>query len=356
NPYFDPSVITRPVRPLKFNEPGKYLKEVQAQEKMQKLAELKQKVDRNILEKKAREDLDPVFKLVLPESPPAIEWWDREFYNAESYEDAFARVDQVLHGADGPITTLVLHPVPIPAPWERNLEVKPMPLTEKEQKRLRRQTRAEKHQEQQDRIRLGLDPPPPPKVKLSNLMNVLTSEAIRDPTEIEARVRREVEARRKKHEDENHARMLSPEERRNKEKEKIMRDAEKETMCAVYVIRDFSSHKNQYKVTMNAKQRYMTGLVIIYDDMSLVVAEGDPKSLRFYKRLMLHRIKWSDNSEEDEESHQSESSSSDISGNCRLVWEGQIKQRTFSQWVTRVPRDRVELKEVLDRNNVNEFW
>ena len=47
-----------------------------------------------------------------------------------------------------------------------------------------------KQQEKQDRIKLGLDPPPPPKVKLSNLMNVLTNESIKDPTAVENRVKR----------------------------------------------------------------------------------------------------------------------------------------------------------------------
>ena len=41
----------------------------------------------------------------------------------------------------------------------------------------------------QDKIRLGLLPPDEPKVKMSNLMRVLGSEQILDPTKIERQVR-----------------------------------------------------------------------------------------------------------------------------------------------------------------------
>lgn len=94
-------------------------------------------------------------------------------------------------------------------------------LTKKEQKKLRRQTRREGQKEVQEKVRLGLMPPPEPKgscllkcfitnyftvwlsklplilpviiftftVRISNLMRVLGTEAVQDPTKVENFVR-----------------------------------------------------------------------------------------------------------------------------------------------------------------------
>jgi len=55
------------------------------------------------------------------------------------------------------------------------------------------------------------------------------------------------------------------------------------------------SHKlHKIKVVMNAEQLLMTGCCIISSIGNMVVVEGGPKSIKKYKRLMLHRIKWND--------------------------------------------------------------
>ena len=68
----------------------------------------------------------------------------------------------------------------------------PVFLTKREMKKLRRQNRREAWKEKQDKIRLGLIAPDQPKVKMSNLMRVLGTEAVQDPTKIEAHVRKQV--------------------------------------------------------------------------------------------------------------------------------------------------------------------
>lgn len=95
-------------------------------------------------------------------------------------------------------------------------------LTKKEQKKLRRQTRREAQKEVQEKVRLGLMPPPEPKgapgwraghslghchrvtdvclsppVRISNLMRVLGTEAVQDPTKVEAHVRAQMAKRQK---------------------------------------------------------------------------------------------------------------------------------------------------------------
>ena len=90
-------------------------------------------------------------------------------------------------------------------------------LTKKEQKKMRRQRRQAELEDKRDRQKMGLIPPDPPKVRLANLMKVLTSDAVQDPTKIENRVKREVALRAHKHEKDNTDRKLTAEERKEKE-------------------------------------------------------------------------------------------------------------------------------------------
>lgn len=58
-----------------------------------------------------------------------------------------------------------------------------------ERKKIRTQKRMEREKEKQELIRQGLLDPPKPKVKLSNLMRVLGTEAVLDPSAMEKQVR-----------------------------------------------------------------------------------------------------------------------------------------------------------------------
>lgn len=176
----------------------------------------------------------------------------------------------LLSGQGSPIDHYVQHPIPIPAPMDKNqVAPKGVILTKKEMKKMRRQRRQAELQDKQDRVKMGLLPPDPPKgtcafcfpcaqllcrfntvlfptprslaiataqqtVKLSNLMRVLTSEAVADPTKVEARVRREVAARRENHEKVNAERKLTDEERRAKAAAKIEAEEKKGVHCAVF--------------------------------------------------------------------------------------------------------------------------
>ena len=60
-----------------------------------------------------------------------------------------------------------------------------------------------------EQILLSLREPPKPRVRISNLMRVLGSEAVQDPTEIEKEVRRQMAERQRNHELRNQERKLS---------------------------------------------------------------------------------------------------------------------------------------------------
>lgn len=136
---------------------------------------------------------------------------------------------------DSPINFYIQHPIPIPAPDEKNkVELKPLMLTKKEQKKIRKLSRKQELQDKRDRIRMGLLPPDAPKVRLVNMMKVLTSDAMQDPARVEARVRREVAARKHTHEKMNTERKLTDEQRREKVDAKKADEEKKGIYGAVY--------------------------------------------------------------------------------------------------------------------------
>eukprot|EP00061_Rhincodon_typus_P009963 g33861.t1 len=139
--------------------------------------------------------------------------------------------EQNFHG----ITNLVEHPTQISPPVDTDKPVTlGVYLTKKEQKKLRRQTRREGLKEMQEKIRLGLMPPPEPKVRISNLMRVLGTEAVQDPTKVEAHVRAQMAKRLKAHQDANSARKLTADQRREKKVKKLKEDVSQGVHIAVY--------------------------------------------------------------------------------------------------------------------------
>ena len=66
-----------------------------------------------------------------------------------------------------------------------------------EKKKLRKQRRREVELEKQEKIQLGLMEKPETKVKISNLMRVLKTEAVQDPTKMEAHVRAQMAERQR---------------------------------------------------------------------------------------------------------------------------------------------------------------
>lgn len=240
-----------------------------------------------------------------------------------------------------PIDNLVQHPIEIPPPTD-TIRVKPhgVILTKKEQKKMRRQRRAAEQQDKRDRIKMGLLPPDPPKVKLSNLMRVLANEAIADPTKVEARVRREVAARREQHERTNAERMLTDEERRERRAYKTRVEEAKGIWCQVYRVHRLTSPSHRFKVRKNALQHHLSGLIVTHPDQSLVVVEGSAKALKAYKRLMLVRIDWTDPGRPRQGSPDGDTeppeppADLDLSDNtCDLIFEGPVRDRQLAPGV-----------------------
>ncbi|RLV95955.1 U4/U5/U6 small nuclear ribonucleoprotein prp3 [Spathaspora sp. JA1] len=350
NPYLnqsDMSISSHKPRPLIFNPKGKFISQGdQLREKLKQKALEKQERDR-IKAEGLLPDENLGEQFYKPEFPPPVEWWDRPYLRDVTYEHIQDDTRKILDSESQPITSYVQHPVLVPPIWESHNESKPMHLTKQERKRLRKNTRMERHKEKQDRIRLGLDPPPPPKVKLSNLMNVLTNEAIRDPTAVENRVKKEVEQRLEKHLQENESRKLTKEQRHEKIFEQQDKDLSKGLYSAVFKIDSLDNKQNLFKIDINAKQHNLFGICLKNPKFNLIIVEGGQKSIERYQKLLLNRIDWTKNTQE----------GSDLSKNkCLMIWEGRIKQLSFQKWSIMYSRDDDEAFTIVNKFGMENYW
>ena len=179
------------------------------------------------------------------------------------------------------ISALIEHPVELVPPMKSTHSVQiPVYYTKSERKKRRRLRRRDELKEQQEKIRLGLVPPPEPKVKLANMMQVLSNEAVIDPTKVEIKVREQMAERQKKHFTENFARQLTKDERRVKVEKKLKEDLTHGVQVAIYLIKDLRHAATRWKLKENCKQLYMTGICITTPEHSIIIVEGGPKSQR----------------------------------------------------------------------------
>ena len=333
-------------RSLQFHKPGRYVAAAEQARRDEQMEQLKLRIEQSARKAGLQDELLHDERALRREAPPDAEWWDLSLLPSKTYADvpdsaadaAQRAVLPRIEGPESPIDHLVQHPIPIPPPTD-NIYVQPkgVMLTKQEMKKMRKQRRAAEQQDKRDRIKMGLLPPDPPKVKLSNLMRVLSSEAVADPTKVEARVRRDVAARREMHERTNAERMLTDDERRQRREYKTEMEEKKGIWCQVYRIRHLVSPSHKFKVRKNAQQHHLSGVVITHPDQALVFVEGSAKALKAYKRLMLVRIDWTDpgrpknESTEDDPSIVEEHPEIDLHDNtCDLVFEGPLRDRTFS--------------------------
>ncbi|XP_057292149.1 U4/U6 small nuclear ribonucleoprotein Prp3-like [Hydractinia symbiolongicarpus] len=292
---------------------------------------------------------------------PDIEWWDMAVLPNRTYKDLTRELKKDEELFVG-ITNLVEHPIGKHAPSEpKSTPAMPIFLTKKERKKIRTQRRREHEKEKQEKIRLGLEPPPAPKVKISNLMRVLASEAVQDPTKVEAHVRTQMAARQKKHEAANEERKLSKEERSNKKINKLKEDTSLGVHTAVYQLLDLSNPAKKFKVDTNAQQLYMTGTVIIMKEFVLVLVEGGPKAQKKFKRLMLNRIKWDEDSAQGHRQDKLDKKNNEVDANrkknsCRLIWEGTNVERNFKDWKFHMFKNEQEVQVFLKSHNVEHYW
>ncbi|KAJ6571822.1 PRP3-domain-containing protein [Mycena capillaripes] len=380
---FEGAPKDRSNRNFRFNPKGKYVQLGNQMRQEQQLEALKQRIAESA--RKAGLDGDMgIERGIKRPPPPEAEWWDQPLLPNKRYADVELGIANLnIRTSDSPITIYIQHPIPIPAPGDKNkISLKPMMLTKKEQKKMRKLKRAADLQDKRDRVAMGLIPPDPPKVRLSNMMKVLTSDAVQDPTRVEARIRREVAMRKHGHEKMNAERKLTDEQRREKVETKKAEEDKRGIYGAVFKIKNLSDRAHRFKVRKNAEQLNLTGLCIFNPHFSMVYVEGAAKFIKKYKRLMMDRIAWTEaarprgaeevvlenpnpDAEDGEDAVASgsgavrateEGGAMSLEDNkCYLVWEGMLRDRSFSEFNARSCPTDGAAKELLGEK-LKGYW
>ncbi|XP_039016541.1 protein RDM16-like isoform X1 [Hibiscus syriacus] len=375
NPHFDERMginknkLLRPKRmSFQFVEEGKWSKDAEIIKLKSQFGEAKAKElkAKQAQLAKAKADINPNLievseRIITKEKPkdpiPEIEWWDLPLLVSGSYDDIADGVLSVDKLKEKKITIYVEHPRPIEPPAEpAPPPPQPLKLTKKEQKKLRTQRRLAREKDKQEMIRQGLIEPPKPKVKLSNLMKVLGSEATQDPTKLEMEIRSAAAEREQAHVDRNIARKLTPAERREKKERKLFDDPNTvETIVSVYRVNDLSHPKTRFKVDVNAQENRLTGCAVISEGISVVVVEGGSKSIKRYGKLMLRRINWAeavnetgDRDEDDDEEKPP--------NKCVLVWQGSVAKSSFNRFSVHECITEAAARKVFSDAGVGHYW
>uniref|UniRef100_A0AAY5EJX6 U4/U6 small nuclear ribonucleoprotein Prp3 n=1 Tax=Electrophorus electricus TaxID=8005 RepID=A0AAY5EJX6_ELEEL len=356
--YFDPRMSMPPPqrarKGFKFHEKGRFEKIAQRIRTKAQLERLQMEIAQAA--KKTGIQASTKLALIAPKKElgegevPPFEWWDSYILLTGLDSDQTVFDGMEFHG----VTNLVEHPAQMAPPVDLDRPVTlGVYLTQKERKKLRRQTRREGQKEVQEKVRLGLMPPPEPKVRISNLMRVLGTEAVQDPTKVEAHVRAQMAKRQKAHEEANAARKLTAEQRKEKKVKKLREDLSQGVHIAVYRIRNLHNPAKKFKVEANASQLYLTGTVVLHKDVNIVVVEGGPKSQKKFKKLMLHRIKWEEPSSKREEGSDDEGSKNN---KCTLVWEGTAKERSFGEVKFKQCPTENMAREHFKKHGTEHYW
>ncbi|KAG2269723.1 hypothetical protein Bca4012_062736 [Brassica carinata] len=379
NPHFDPRMgidknkILRPKRmSFQFVEEGKWTRDAETLKLKSQFGEAKArelKVKQAHLAK-ARDDINPNLIEVSERAPrkekpkeliPDVEWWDATVLTNGAYGDI---ADGTIADSDlktEKLTHYIEHPRPIEPPAEAAPPPpQPLKLTKREQKKLRTQRRLAKEKEKQEMIRQGLLEPPKPKVKMSNLMKVLGSEATQDPTKLEKEIRTAAAEREQAHTDRNAARKLTPAEKREKKERKLFDDPTTiETIVSVYKINKLSHPKTRFKVEMNARENRLTGCSVMTDGMSVVVVEGKSKAIKRYGKLMLRRINWEEAVKKGENEGEEEDEDEEENGGnnkCWLVWQGSVAKPSFHRFLVQECLTESAAKKVFTDAGVGHYW
>ena len=306
---------------------------------------------------------------------PVVEWWD-----------------EIIQNDPSSISHLIEHPVPLKGikakvPKQvvtQNVEAM---LTEEERRKLRKLRNQQKVQEFQDKIKMGLIPPPPPKIKMKNLMRVLGSEQVAEPSAIEKSVRAQVEQRLADHVRRNEERKLTPEARREKTVAKWTKSIDNNHRIHISVFLVFKpiNNKIKFKINKSGEELHLGGFFLHCtipresqtngDDKnitsfypSLIVAEGSQKSIKRFDRILLKRINWLNSGTddvadvEDDEEEEEDDSEEQVSGGggvCRRIFRGIETSdcpTRLKRWSYLHVRDLSTATSFLSEKNSMTYW
>ena len=331
NKYFDPRLSTaraeRDKRSFQFVTPGTYVKQGQSL-RAQQWASQKNFDEKHPLNKR-------LFNVLNNDPVPPVEWWDKLYFPADCdhYDISRMLTEQITHYEE--------HPVPERCASDPSYTPTSF-LTKKEKKKLRRIRRQDLQKEKQIKVMMGIEKPPEARATLTNMVRVYGTEAFEDPTKVEQMVRQQMQERLDKHLKQNEERKLTPEQKKQKKLDKLRKNESSNIQAVVFKIKDISSPLHRKNIEHTTRDGGITGcLIICEEECNLVVAEGGPRAIKKFKRLMSHRLKWDENVPDNR---------------CDLIWEGVLQKRMFKRFRFHELKTAKEAREILEKRNAAHYW
>ncbi|AMD22523.1 HHL247Cp [Eremothecium sinecaudum] len=293
---------------------------------------------------------------------PDVEWWDLKYLDSSNgvhpkFTLPYNNLDEDSEDDDvedtRPSIRFVKHPLPVVKEFNASKNVVPrIYLTKKEQKKKRRNQRKLVRQEVEEKIKLGLEPKPEPKVKLSNMMHVLESNAsIQDPTKWEQTVKQQVAQRKQKHLEINKQRSL--EAKAERQANLKTKNSQKDTRyCKVYMFTQLKNPKIRFKLLTNGKQLLLKGCCLhLKQSAGVIVTIGDERSCKFFERLVTKRIQWTEPFVDKETTEEVRCDGA----KCEKIWEGLVGDHMFRGWFMKECQNSNELKDILNTSGGQAF-
>ncbi|MES1902144.1 MAG: U4/U6 small nuclear ribonucleoprotein Prp3, partial [Paramarteilia canceri] len=366
--YVDSSIVEKPFerdyKPIKFIDHESVLKFADEREKKFKLNELNRKIaeaaKKTGIASSARANYYD-YKSEDNSKTPQLEWWDvyllsvpGQKYDLNYLSNLKIKEDMQLNN----ITNLIQHPIELrPQNLGNENVAAPIYLTKQEQKKIRRNKRSEILLEEQEKIKLGLIEPPPPKVKMSNLMSVLTDDAIQDPTKMEKFVKEQARLRLLKHQTENERKKLSKKERSLKKLQKLEKESKQSSInVAIFAFKHLKDRSWCFKIEQNAIQMMLTGICGVTEHCAVLVVEGAPRLIRKYKHLIQDRIDFDGYKSNSKSFVDSQKENLPQKKNCNFIWEGIVTRRAFDTFSFVPFHSEMAAREVFRKASVEHYW
>lgn len=193
------------------------------------------------------------------------------------------------------------------------------------------------------------------------MARVAGDDMVSGPSALEAKARAQQLERKIAHEEHNASRKLTKPQKAEKLRKKLQEDTSREVHVCVFRTGDLYDGQRRFKIDINAQQYQMTGCVVLCGDCNIVVVEGGPKACKKFKRLMMHRIKWTSPDEDMQDDSESEEEGvapkkKTTWNKCVLAWQGILPKRKFKSFAFEHCRSELMGRKYFEGRGVAHYW
>lgn len=240
----------------------------------------------------------PIFDIIAMRRSvpkPLVDWWDLPYIKTDDSGNPIIENDTFVIKDDIEINNQYQNAAPIEVKTPKiRVPSKNFYYTDQEKKRHKHIMKLNKAKENNLLIKLKLKEPEPQRIKPSTMFKISNSHAVLNPTKVENEYKEYKESRIKKHEEHNAANKLSPEERKEKNYQKLVDDMKNSIERHVFVVKELYHPLHFNTILKFATNNSITGGIFIIEkpESNIIIIESGPKSARKFKSLMDNRINW----------------------------------------------------------------